>query len=229
MSIKGKLFLVLLTAFLVTGNAGADPWPRYGISGVGDGPDNFLVSGAPYTLAGLESSRFYDAYAFDFAGSDSNYGYVAMTGGERWIGITMFENTLRWDLGFSFAVRDFNNGSFRTLGTDKDLYVFDGASIQEFVIVHPYGAESFIGYLLWGGPVVDDVMLTLIPDGFDRYVGYLDADYGGHLLFAVDVGELITSPVPEPSAYAMMLVGMLFLWSFRGRRVVKHDPGGAVA
>ena len=77
--------------------------------------------------------------------------------------------------------------------------------------------------------MVDDVMLTLIPDGFDRYVGYLDADYGGHLLFAVDVGELITSPVPEPATYAMLLVGLLFLSIYYQRRRVAIDPGGAMA
>ena len=223
----GKLFLVF--AFLVTlmGNAGADSWPRYGIVSVEDGPNNFVVSGASYTLAGLESSRFYDAYVFDFAGSDDNFGYIAMTGGQRSVEITMIENTLRGDLGFNFFIRDYENDGFRTLSVANQPYVVDVANFQEFVVMHPYGAESFIGYLLWGGPVVDDVMLTLIPDGFDRYVGYLDADYGGHLLFSVDVGGL-TSPVPEPSTYAMLMVGLLFLSIYYQRRRVAIDPGGSI-
>lgn len=221
----GKLFSVLVI-FLCVSNVvqAADPWPRFGVAGIGDGPNTFLVSGASYTWAGLNPDEFYGAYMFDFAGGDDNFGYVVMNGGDRWVEINILENTLNGAMGFNAGISDLNGGHFRNLIVASETTVYDGASIQSFEFTHPNGQASFMGYLISGGPVVADVTLTLVSDGFTRYVGDFDAGVGGHMLYEVKVGDLIMSPIPEPSTYAMILIGLFFL-SLWSRRQMRYDPG----
>lgn len=232
MSIKGKLFLVFAISFLVITKAQAS-LPSYAIVGLGDGPEEILVTDSLFPEANL-GPGLHSAYRFNVLnGGDNNSGYITMVGGQRNVHFETLNNTLGCcpvvDAYFRTYVEDYSS-SYTVF---SPVYL-NGWQEYVNVLEMTYGlggdGYSFVGYLLLGSDSIPaiDASWYVIPTSANSFVSVLDLNTPDSRNWIVDVtiGGL-TSPVPEPETYAMMLAG-LFILFFYGRRV-RHDPGGMMA
>ena len=230
---KGKLFLVLLTVSLLAVAKAQASSSSFAVVGLGDGPEEIMIPGSLFPEAGL-GSGFHLAYKFDvFRGGENHSGYITMVGGQRDVHFEQLNHTLGCCPVVGASLRTYTEDYSSSYGTFWPNY-FNGW--QEYINVlemtYDMGGNgySFMGYLRGSGsyPAID-ASWYVIPTGSDSFVSALDLNTpdSQNWVVGVTIGDL-TSPVPEPATYAMMLAGILFLWFFSGRRVAKHDPGGAI-
>lgn len=229
---KGKLFLVLAISFLVVAKAQAIS-PSYSIVGLEDGPEEVLVTDSLFPEANL-GPGFHSAYKFNvYGGDENNLGYVTTVGGSHNVHFETLNYTLGCCPAVNAALQTYNgsSNSFTAFSPSYSDGWYDSIDVLEMIYGMGVNNYSFIGYLLAGSnsfPAID-ASWYVIPTSPDSFVSVLDLNTPDSRNWIVDVtiGEL-TSPVPEPATYVMFLLGMMLLWLFSGRRVIKHDPGGAI-
>lgn len=87
-----------------------------------------------------------------------------------------------------------------------------------FAEVHQLGKSS--------SPVVNDPLWSIVPTGDHTLYGFVQFDRSDPSLGSWEFE--ISTPVPEPETYAMLLVGLAMI-GFTMRKKVITDPGGMVS
>ncbi|KXJ97898.1 MAG: PEP-CTERM motif protein [Parcubacteria bacterium OLB19] len=229
---KGKLFLVLLTAFLVTGNASASG-PGYAVVHLeGEDPD-VMVLDTVYPLAGLDPGlNFGWEFNSYFGGAK---GYVDIIGDKTVILTNIYNDLVIPPIVANAGIQDYESGStFSVFGPVSWSGSYDYVGMLDMVLLTSTSDYSFSNFILSGGLPSVVAKWLIIPDRDDpmhSFTSIFDVqvtpDINRQWVFTAKVVDSI-SPVPEPSTYAMLLLGVLFLGLFsRSRLVARHDPGGA--
>ena len=235
-----KVFLVLMMMVSVSVVTQAQAGlPAYAIVGVHDEPEVISISGDAHSWMGL-SSGFHEAYklspyTIDGEGNyTSHSGYVLATGGPRDV---LFETLLpstgsnpvidtyvqTYDITYGNSTVVFSNN--QPDGWREDVFAL------EFIYATGSTGYSFMGYhTLGSGTNFPSIYADqyIIPIDGNSFIAWLDVDSPNHTDFGYKVtfGDL-TSPVPEPETYAMLLVGLgLIGFTVRNRRRVTHDNPG---
>lgn len=229
--VNGKLFLVLLTALLVTGNAGASA-PGYAVVHLdGEDPDVMVLDTA-YPLAGLDPG-FNFGWKFDsYIGGAK--GYVDIIGDKTVILTNIYNDLVLPPIVANAYVQDYEDGDFSSVFSPVDWSgPYEYIGMLDMVLLSGRDSFSFSNIIMSGNFPSVVASWIIIPDRDDSMHSFtsifdvqVTPDVNRQWVFTAKVVDSI-SPVPEPATYAMMLAG-LFILLFYGRRV-RHDPGGMMA
>ena len=228
----GKLFLVLLTALLVTGNAGASG-PGYTVVHL-DGEDpSVAVLDTAYPLAGLGPGlNFGWQFSSHLGGAK---GYVDIIGDKTVVLMNIYNDLVLPPVVANAYLQDYEGGDFSPVFSPVDWSgPYEYIGMLDMVLLSGRDSFSFSNIIMSGNFPSVVASWFILPDRYDpmhAFTGIFDVqvtpDVNRQWVFTAKVVDSI-SPVPEPSTYAMLMVGLLFLSIYYQRRRVAIDPGGSI-